>query len=342
MKIYLTPLLLVAGLLANAQQSKDLYLTKNLAADNIQQVKCETTGGNISVAGVDGDARIEVYVSASNGRERNLSKDELKQRLEEYYDLSLSSDNHQLTAIARPKQNMHDWNHGLSISFKVYIPHNVSTNLRTSGGNVSLTAINGTQDFTTSGGNLDLSQLSGHIKGRTSGGNINFTSLKDDVSLTTSGGNIDAKNSQGQITISTSGGEIEMNDMQGTIKATTSGGNVHAAAITGDLYAHTSGGNVDLTNLSCSVDASTSGGNIAVNIKTLGKFVKVSNSGGNIDLEIPQGKGVDLSLSADKVTATAMNNFKGDIKKDRIEGSLNGGGIPINAHGGSRLSLTLR
>lgn len=327
---------------AHAQSSSEPYLVKQLSGEAIQRVKAETSGGNIAIAGVDASVRIEVYVQASNGRDRNISKEEIKKRLDEDYDLNVTAENHELVAIAKPKHHFSNWNKGLSISFKIYVPASVSSTLRTSGGNITLSSLNGMQDFTTSGGNLDIDHLTGHIKGRTSGGNINFTDLKDDIDLTTSGGNIIAKKSGGTITLSTSGGELRLNDLQGNIKATTSGGNVNADLVNGDLYARTSGGNVNLDNLSCSVDASTSGGNISVNIITLGKFVKISNSGGNVDLKIPQNKGLDLNISGDKVSVTAMSNFKGDIKKDKIEGSLNGGGIPVNVHGGSHVSLSLK
>ena len=345
MKKYLSVLLFGSLTLSvNAQESaREPYLVKTLTSEAIQNVKVETTGGNISVAGVDAEARIEVFVWVSNGRDKNLSKDEIKKRLDEDYDITISTDNHKLTAIAKPKHEFRDWNHhGLSISFKVYVPHGASTDLTTSGGNINLTALTGIQDFTTSGGNINVDHLKGHIKGRTSGGNITLADLQDDIDLSTSGGNITANNAHGGIKLSTSGGSLTLRDLQGTIRATTSGGNVHADAIEGELTAHTSGGNIGMTNLSCSLETSTSGGNIDVSIKTLGKYVKITNSGGHIDLQVPQSQGMDLNLSADRVNAIALSGFKGDVKKDRIEGALNGGGIPVNVHGGSSINLTVK
>src|SRR5450432_3526255 len=162
MKKYLSVLLFTGlGASVNAQESsKEPYLVKSLASESVQHIKCETTGGNISVAGADAELRIEVYIRPGNGRDRDMTKEEIKKRLEEDYDLTVSTDNHTLTAIAKPKHNFHNWNNGLSISFKVYAPHNCSTYLSTSGGNISLTSLSGTQDFTTSGGNLNIDHLS--------------------------------------------------------------------------------------------------------------------------------------------------------------------------------------
>lgn len=343
MKKYLGVLLLGSLTLSvNAQiANREPYMVKNLSADGIQNVRAETTGGNISVTSADGNARIEVYLWPNNSRDKNMSKEDLEKRLANY-DLTVTSENHKLTAIAKPKHNFKDWNNSLSISFKVYVGKNVSTDLSTSGGNIDLSGLAGTQDFRTSGGNLNVDHLSGHIKGRTSGGNIHLTDLQDDIDLGTSGGNITADNSHGKIRLSTSGGSLKLHGLEGDVNATTSGGNVHADGVNGELEAHTSGGNVDMTNLSCSLITSTSGGNINVSLAKLGKFVKITNSGGHIDLQVPQGQGMDLSLSGDRVNASALNGFKGDIKKDRIEGSLNGGGVPVSAHGGSSVNFSVK
>jgi hypothetical protein len=343
MKKYLSVMLLCGFVLSvSAQDSKDAYLIKQLTSDAIQHVKCETTGGNISVTGSDAEARIEVYVWANNGRNRDLSKEEIKKRLEEDYELTVTAENHTLTAIAKPKHNFRDWNHGLSISFTIFVPHASSTDLRTSGGNIDMSSLTGTQDFGTSGGNLNVDHLSGHIKGRTSGGNITMSDLKDDIDLSTSGGSINAKDSHGTMTLTTSGGSVQLRSLDGTIKAGTSGGNIHADGVDGELSAHTSGGNVDMYNLTCTLETSTSGGNIDVSLKTLGKYVRISNSGGSVSLQIPQDKGVDLNLSADRVTASTLSGFKGDIKKDHIEGTINGGGVPVTVHGGSNIHFSIK
>ncbi|HTL08278.1 MAG TPA: DUF4097 family beta strand repeat-containing protein [Chitinophagaceae bacterium] len=343
MKNCLALLLLMGALqMTQAQDTKIApYLVKELAADAIQKIHAETNGGNIIVSATDASPRIEVYIWSGNGRSKELSKEEINKRLENY-ELKVAAENHTLTATARAKKGFRDWKNNLSISFTIYVGKEVSTDLQTSGGNISLSGLAGTQDFTTSGGNITVDHLSGHVKGRTSGGNIRLTELQDDIDLSTSGGNINAENSHGTLHLSTSGGSLVLNNLQGNIHASTSGGNVRADNIEGDLSAHTSGGNVDMDNLSCSLETSTSGGNITVNIKKLGKFVKITNSGGRVNLQVPEGQGMDVRLSADRVNATALAGFKGDIKEDRIDGALNGGGIPVTVRGGSSIHFSVK
>jgi DUF4097 and DUF4098 domain-containing protein YvlB len=343
------PIVLLLAMLSFAVRAQDFsakepFSVKSLANESIQKVRVETTGGNISVAGVDANARIEVYVWPGNSRDRSLSKAEIQKRLDEEYDLTISVTDHKLTAIAKPKDNYRDGDRNLSISFRVFVPRQVSTDLRTSGGNISLHGLSGaTQDFTTSGGNLDIGDVGGNITGRTSGGNISLSNSKDEIDLATSGGNVDAKNCHGNIKLTTSGGELTLRALQGTIRASTSGGSVEAEDIEGELSAHTSGGNVQMRGLSCSLETSTSGGNIDVTMKALGKYVKITNSSGNIDLQLPQGKGLNLKLYADRIKTTTLTNFTGQLDETHINGTLNGGGIPVTVDGGSgSIHLTLK
>jgi hypothetical protein len=96
-----------------------------------------------------------------------------------------------------------------------------------------------------------------------------------------------------------------------------------------------------MSNLSCSLETSTSGGSINVQIAKLGDYVRISNSGGNIDLTLPQSKGLDLDLSARKISAGTLNNFNGKTDDDEVYGKVNGGGIPVEVKAGSgRINLS--
>ncbi|MGH2563124.1 MAG: DUF4097 family beta strand repeat-containing protein [Ginsengibacter sp.] len=345
MKKYLFLLMLVNICVAvNAQNKweKEPYLTKSFSGEAINQVMAETNGGNITVTGVDpSEPKVEVFVNQNNDRKNLLTDDELKSKINEEYDLDVSVNNNKLTVTAKPKHRITDWKRALNFSFKIYAPKNASADLKTSGGNISLSNLSGDKDFTTSGGNLNLDGLEGKTKGSTSGGNINLSNSKDDIDVTTSGGNINAEKSSGNIKIITSGGSINMDNLDGKIKAETSGGNVRGEMIGGDLDASTSGGNVSLHNLTCALKAGTSGGNVNVSMKTLGSYLSLYNSSGKISLEIPKGVGIDLKLSAKKISTPNIANFSGTGSNEEMKGTVNGGGVPVTVDaGGGRIDLT--
>jgi len=334
--------LLSVTLVTKAQNDKEPYITKSLSSESIQQVMAQTSGGSITVAGVSTEAKIEVYVNGNNSI-TGLSREEIKSRLEEYYTLSVSVSNNKLTAIAKQKENNMSWKKSLSISFKIYVPGNVSTDLSTSGGSIRLNDLKGSQSFRTSGGSLHIDNVSGSINGATSGGSIHVSNSNDEIDLTTSGGSIEASKCKGNLKLSTSGGSLHLDDLNGIIDASTSGGRIDGNNITGELSASTSGGSVRLDNIQGSLEASTSGGSMDVAISALGKFVKLHNSGGNINLTLPRDKGLNLKLSGNKIKVDPLNNFSGSTDENNITGTLNGGGTPITVKASSgRVYVTLK
>jgi hypothetical protein len=341
MKHIITTLLLLCALQLFAQKNTEPYTISRFAEAKITNVKAETSGGNISIVGeTAGSPRVEVFIEAGNNRKENqLTKEEIRQRLESDYEFKVSVTGGTLSAIAKPKRNDRnwDWRRQLSISFKIFVPKNISSDLATSGGNIDLSDLNGTQEFRTSGGNLVLNTLSGKLDGRTSGGNIVIKNSKDDIDLATSGGNVTAENCSGRLDLSTSGGNLHLSGLKGNIHATTSGGGVRADHVSGDLLAHTSGGSITLKEIDGGIDAATSGGNIDVSLSSVTKNVKLSNSGGNIYLQLPKNKGMDLRLTGESIRAETIANFKGVQDKEKIEGSVNGGGasVRVNANSGT-------
>jgi hypothetical protein len=330
------------AVVALGQDNKTPFLTKSLAGSNIKNVSVTTSGGSITVSGDPAQQpRIEVYVTNNNGFKP--LDEEIKKRLEEDYNLDIKVSGGELRAVAKNKHEGNwDWRRSLNISFKVYVPKNVATDLQTSGGSIHLDNLNGEEKFETSGGSLHIDHLTGNIHGRTSGGSIHVSNSRDNIDLETSGGSVNADNCSGTIRLGTSGGSLHLNNLNGKINAETSGGSVQASEIKGELRTGTSGGSVNLTGLTCSLDTYTSGGSIHVQMKEASKFVKIDASGGHVDLQLPSKQGYDLNVHADKVTAELGNgNFNGTKDKDRVEGKLNGGGIAVNVSGSNRVNLSL-
>ncbi|HEX5169896.1 MAG TPA: DUF4097 family beta strand repeat-containing protein, partial [Cyclobacteriaceae bacterium] len=199
-----------------------------------------------------------------------------------------------ITATAERRSHFQSWfgNDNASISFTVYVPKSMSCNLNTSGGSISLTGVSGEQELKTSGGSLSLSMIKGNVEAGTSGGSINIDRYS------------------------------------GRLEAHTSGGSINLKEAKGDLNLRTSGGSINLESINGSVDASTSGGGIHADISGLEKYLRLKTSGGSITASIPSGLGMDLDLRGNRVN-TKLVNFNGEAEKDRIRGSMNGGGIEV-------------
>jgi len=343
MKKYLL-LLLISGQswIAYAQRDGQApYMTKSLKESAIRSVVVKTSGGSITVSGAgNGDPRVEVYISGNNGI-GNISNDEIKKRLENYV-LDITVNNGEVQAIAKGKsKGLFNWNNSLNISFKVFVPKQVTTDLNTSGGSIHLDNLTGKQTFETSGGSLHMDRLTGAIRGRTSGGSIHVSNSGQDIDLSTSGGSITAANCIGHIRLETSGGSLQLEGLQGNIDATTSGGSIRGNSINGELITGTSGGSINLTQLSCALEASTSSGSFHAQFNSVGKYVKIDVSSGHIDLDLPSKQGVDLDLRGDKVETNFTGNFEGTKEKEKVQGKLNGGGALVQVRGNGRVNLNV-
>lgn len=191
------------------------------------------------------------------------------------------------------------WNNAdLDAKFTIQVPKKYDLRIETSGGDISVTAVQGKMEGETSGGNLSLNDVEGNVDLETSGGNIRAEKVRGMVHMETSGGNINIVSATGDVDVSTSGGSIKISEVDGKIKAETSGGDVVVKARNAGkgIFAETSGGDIDIyvsKDVAANIDAST--------------------SGGEVECEFP-------------IT------MKGKIDESRVRGAINGGGNTIHAH----------
>ena len=304
-------LLLLIGVLLSANfftiSANDPFRTVRVTAATIKELKVITSGGSITVRGDAGaEATVEVYVTRAK-----WSEEEIKAVFEENYTVDVNLKNGCLYAVAKSKSKIKDWNkYGLNISFKISVPKNVNSNLKTSGGSITAEECNGEIFLLTSGGSIIMNNLSGNINAKTSGGSLN------------------------------------MNNISGYIEAKTSGGSVKASNVNGELITGTSGGSVNLEGISGSVKAKTSGGSMNVTVESVKEYVELSCTGGSINLTLPDGKGYDLNVKSDNnIETSGLKNFSfngNSSNNDKVlTGTVNNGGTAINVKA-PRVKLTFK
>lgn len=285
-------------------QTDQPYRVEEFSLNGTGDLQVRTSGGHITVEGSNTNTvRVEMYVK-KNGRELQPSDTDLDE-----FEIEIYQSGDRVRALARRK-NSNNWgfwnNNNTSISFVVYTPTAISTDLRTSGGHIETKGIEGRQSIRTSGGHLSLNDMKGDVRARTSGGHIEILGFEGNMEARTSGGHIDLIDSDGSINVRTSGGHI------------------------------------DISNVSGSLTASTSGGSIDADLLSIGDFVDLHTSGGNITLTVPSNMGLDLDLEGSRVRSN-LRNFSGEIEDDEIHGSINGGGPKISARtSGGYVRLSFR
>ncbi|MFC4873300.1 hypothetical protein [Negadavirga shengliensis] len=280
------------------------YLSKEFTLTGNGNLEVRTSGASVRVTGHEGNqVLVEMYVKR-NGKPVDPQDAEVQKRLEDYkIDISKSSNKVSVIVERRKNTNWGNGNNRLSLSFDIQVPNTISGKFSTSGGAVAIQGVEGEQDFNTSGGSIKIQDCRGKVYARSSGGSFH----------------VDRYN--------------------GTMEVQSSGGSVKLYNLTGALTVNSSGGSVHLDEVSGRIAANTSGGGIKANISTLDTELTLKSSGGSISAVVPKGLGMDLDLRGGRVN-THLTNFDGEVKKDKILGKMNGGGVLVTmASSGGSINL---
>lgn len=151
--------------------------------------------------------------------------------------------------------------------FVVKVPSKFNLDLKTSGGSIELSSLNGKVDAYTSGGSITLGKIRGDVDVKTSGGSIRVEEVAGTINAHTSGGSITARISQQPL---------------GDSRLTTSGGSVSAylaPSVAVDLTASTSGGRV---SSEFAVDGSVKKTRITGKVNGGGPKLVLKTSGGSV------------------------------------------------------------
>jgi hypothetical protein len=218
-----------------------------------------------------------------------------------------------------------DW-FGDNTQFIVHVPAMTTVMIKTSGGSVDVTQLNGRLTARTSGGSLRAEGIGGPVEGTTSGGSIRMRDVGGDTIARTSGGSIDIGGVRGSLQASTSGGGIDIDTVSGDLRASTSGGSVDVRGAGGRVEAHTSGGPVTVrfaAGNKSGGELTTSGGGVRTEVDPgVALTIDASSSGGSVQSDLPV-----------TVQGTTRNSLRGDINGGgallRLRSS--GGGVRISA-----------
>jgi len=232
-----------------------------------------------------------------------------------------------LTIRARGRANLSwswfsAWRNRNEARYVVRIPEQFTTQLKTAGGSIDVSGVNGTVKADTSGGSLKFTRIQGSLNGGTSGGSITV----DDC--------------DGKIHIGTSGGGIHVTGGGGTLEAGTSGGGIRVMTFNGPIHIGTSGGGITVENIQGQIHAGTSGGSIhAVLPAPIPGDVQLGTSGGSISVTtVPTAAfTLDAETSGGGVNCDLPITVQGNLGRNRIKGTVNNGGptVHLRTSGGS-------
>jgi hypothetical protein len=302
-------LCLLAGLLAvpvtSAHAVIERSVERSFNVSGAGTLKIETHGGTIRVS----PSQEQVVKVTARQRIRASSDRDADEALKKL-ELTMEQSGNDVRLAARYERQPSGFRFGswppVNVDFLVSVPATFATDLKTSGGGITVGSLTGKVQARTSGGSIELAKMGAEVDARTSGGNISLAEARGPVDLETSGGNISVGRVAGPAKLSTSGGNIRIDSALSTLRAHTSGGSIRAA-IAGPLQEDSS--------------LSTSGGSVRVTVDKSAAFrLDASTSGGSVDAE-----GLTMTLE------------KSSRSRSKLAGNVNGGGpqLKVRSSGGS-------
>jgi len=248
-----------------AKATIDRVVEKSFSVQPGGALTVRTNGGSIRVESGD-VSTVKVVAHERIRASSDAEADDVLKKL----NLTIEQSGNDVSAVAEYEKDfgLH-WNWPpVSVSFVVTVPARYSADLKTSGGNIAVTDLDGSLHARTSGGNFKIGKISGEVDCTTSGGDVSLAEGRAAVHLSSSGGSISVGHAVGPTELRTSGGNLRIDSIEGTLVARTSGGDIHAVfkgALKGACTLDTSGGQVRAvvdSNAAFKLDASTSGGSV--------------------------------------------------------------------------------
>lgn len=179
------------------------------------------------------------------------------------------------------------------------------------------------------------------FKARFSSINVQHTLLVPahyNIDVRTAGGGISGDGIGGQVKAKTAGGSIHFNGVTGDIVARTSGGSIRITKVVGDVDVGTAGGSITVSEITGNLKGTTSGGSIRAELDAqIQKPLELSTAGGSVTLSVPGDFQADLNASTSGGSVSCELPIQGTIKRQSINGKVNGGGPEVRLHtsGGS-------
>lgn len=215
--------------------------------------------------------------------------------INEYLDFIFEKTDNGISVRTEKKSDWSGWFKSPKYKIKATIPSKYNSKLKTSGGDIKLSDVQGELEIATSGGDITVIDSKGNLSAKTSGGDVKSVNFDGDSELKTSGGDIDALNNNGSVEAKTSGGDVKLIISNGKVKASTSGGDIE----------------LDYT-----------GNN---------EGIALSTSGGDIELKLPDSFSANLKLktSGGKVKCNYSPVKVEEVSKSKFYGKLNNGGADV-------------
>lgn len=195
-----------------------------------------------------------------------------------------------------------------TVDFIVTVPNEVTVNINSSSGEVSVAGTKGNVDIKNSFGDITLEDIEGALTVHTNSGKVNATSIvasDENINLGSDFGDVTLKKAGAKdIILDSNSGKITLSEVRAT----------------GELTTNTDFGNTEFENGSAaSLHTETNSGKVSLSKINISKQIFVKDDFGDIDLEQALASSYDLHANSGAIT---VDGAKGKLKADSDFGNI--------------------
>ena len=277
----------------------------------------QSGSGNIVVHPGDSSSVIvkgHIKVSESWFNMGGLSADEKVKRIEQNPPIEQNGNTIRIGHIQEESLR-----NNISIDYDVTVPKDTSAQAHTGSGDQRISDISGPLRANTGSGNLTISDIGSEVRANAGSGDLRITNVQGRLYTETGSGNIRASGIAGGFDARAGSGDITFDQTaSGSVRAQTGSGNIHLHNVSGGVEAGAGSGDVEVQGTMASDwRIHTGSGEVEVKLPSSAKFnINAHSSSGNVEVNHP-------------VTV------QGTMKRNHIEGTVNGGGTLLEVSSGS-------
>ncbi|QES87279.1 DUF4097 family beta strand repeat-containing protein [Rhizosphaericola mali] len=305
--------------LSFSNSKKELIQKIDLQKASIKDLKGNATSADFEIIGDDNTAPyVEVYAKAAN---KKLKKEDIEKLISNNYTLNIVTDNHLLNIEAiRQKNISFSNNNSVQFYFVIHTSSNLNTQIETTSGDLKMSNLTGTHNYTSTSGDAIFSKIKGNISMSCTSGDGTFTDVVSN-----------------KIYFHSTSGDITLTNCSSELNAITTSGDIIAQKHYGNTTSESTSGDISLELLKGSVQANATSGDVNVAISIPQEKINIVTTSGDVHLKAPQSIAADLDIHGSNISCNSLNHFsdgKGATNK-YIIGKINGGGIPMKINSNS-------
>jgi DUF4097 and DUF4098 domain-containing protein YvlB len=189
----------------------------------------------------------------------------------------------------------------------------------------------------TGSGDQRINDLNGPVRASSGSGNITIRSIDSEVRANAGSGDLDIEGVKGRTYTETGSGNIRAMGISGGFEARAGSGDItFEQTAAGSVRVETGSGTIHLRNVAGSLEAGAGSGDVDVQGAMAGDW-RIHTGSGEVEVKLPSDAkfNVNARSSSGEVSVNHPVTMQGTLKRNHIEGTVNGGGTMLDVSTGS-------